>query len=1159
MSNKSTKRKAAPVVIKPAVCTFCTTKFPSKSKLFQHLNSGRCALAIAAGFKPKVTVCKFALYVGHSGDDNFIIILRHCLARTLSSLKLPVPWQENDPSTYKWTCTSRTKDIFAMERGVPRVEELISLALPNCDQDTLLRVLNDTLSSSQCSEMRAWRIVGPLPPNAHLNADIDCSKRRMEAVVPWSLFCPDISSPNESNLKPHSFHQFLMGFATCGGRTKVTSSSSPLSLIGSMSLSGKDVFTRLVYRFLCAPTSNQLSAMKRMKRTFQAFQGYRSFHNCTTHDGVLPQNSSVQQKIERFSVKGVVMVQEIGPCLVISFAVEKYFPIGSMRIILGLALAVYRNLLPAESIPIVLRNFSEKMKRKKEKGGKKGGKKSGKKAGKKAGKKGEQGGKKKDREANSKAEGKDEEDEDEEGEVAMEMEVDDDSNDDDDVHDSARYMNSNSYRRPIPMNKGAMNEIKEVSDDVGGSVILNLRGLILPPECIMLTECACSYWERKHRKSLITNDGTLQGIKVFDQRSGYRRKLIDRMGKWWSCQNRLSTFVQQFESQASLVLVDVLRMMSPGGNSVTVKSSGVSSSSETALLHTAFRSPLPKEYREVVRRLRLLRNSGRWPDTPNGRAKMIQKEMGGGRGVEVGGKVGKEVGSQEVAKGGSEDLEVVTAGLASPPPPPPPLTSPAIRKNGSFTIGFMPGVSMPPKANSLFPALLREIFKLEQVLMPNRPPSACCAVNCNAKFMPHKDSGAGNGQQISLIVGLGDYNGGQLGVEGVVHDIRYTPLEFDGWKQRHWTLPFSGERFSLVWFSPLGCGTSDTGLQVAAEAAEVAKVAKGAEETQGAAQGAAQGASKRKPTIQLRNGVQLPFMGVGTYQLKGEVCVQMIQHALSTFSATNSSSPLLIDTAEIYQNHLDIRRALKDVDRDRYFLVTKLSPKHMSSASDVVAAFNTSVEELCGSNSGSNSNSSSNSNSGGAVGNMLDGYLLHWVAPHGSSHENESKNKECRIQCWLALEKLYWSGSVQFIGVSNFTVKHLQQLIDDERVTVVPFVNQVEYHPLYQQHELEIFCKKNKIQIQAYASLAQQNLLHHSKVMELSQRCELSTAQLLLLWGMRHRELPIIPRTTSIDHMSENLGVVSIMMNETRAQAMDELDECALLAPQKAAWDSTNF
>ena len=257
------------------------------------------------------------------------------------------------------------EDIFAMERGVPRVEELISLALPNCDQDTLLRVLNDTLASSQCPEMRAWRIVGPLPPNAHLNADIDCSKRRMEAVVPWSLFCPDISSPNESNLEPHSFHQFLMGFA----RTKVTSSSSPLSLIGSMSLSGKDMFTRLVYRFLCAPTSNQLSAMKGMKRTFQAFQGYRSFHNCTTHDGVLPQNSSVQQKIERFSVKGVVMVQDIGPCLVISFAVEKYFPIGSMRIILGLALAVYRNLLPAESIPIVLRNFSEKKKRNEEEQG----------------------------------------------------------------------------------------------------------------------------------------------------------------------------------------------------------------------------------------------------------------------------------------------------------------------------------------------------------------------------------------------------------------------------------------------------------------------------------------------------------------------------------------------------------------------------------------------------------------------------------------------------------------------------------------------------------------------------------------------------------------------------------------------------------------------
>ena len=73
----------------------------------------------------------------------------------------------------------------------------------------------------------------------------------------------------------------------------------------------------------------------------------------------------------------------------------------------------------------------------------------------------------------------------------------------------------------------------------------------------------------------------------------------------------------------------------------------------------------------------------------------------------------------------------------------------------------------------------------------------------------------GFGQRTSLIVGLGDYSGGALVVERVEKDIRYAPLEFDGWRERHWTLPFKGERFSLVWFTPL---TVATGTEAAAAA-----------------------------------------------------------------------------------------------------------------------------------------------------------------------------------------------------------------------------------------------------------------------------------------------------------------------------------------------------
>lgn len=126
--------------------------------------------------------------------------------------------------------------------------------------------------------------------------------------------------------------------------------------------------------------------------------------------------------------------------------------------------------------------------------------------------------------------------------------------------------------------------------------------------------------------------------------------------------------------------------------------------------------------------------------------------------------------------------------------------------SGSFSVGAFPGeIHNQPKANALFPELMKHAFELEIALCPNRIPSSTIAINRNAQFRPHTDSGAGAGQSTSLIVGLGTYVGGELVVEGEKKDIRYKGLEFNGWTQRHWTMPFQGERYSLVWFTPKGC------------------------------------------------------------------------------------------------------------------------------------------------------------------------------------------------------------------------------------------------------------------------------------------------------------------------------------------------------------------
>ena len=209
----------------------------------------------------------------------------------------------------------------------------------------------------------------------------------------------------------------------------------------------------------------------------------------------------------------------------------------------------------------------------------------------------------------------------------------------------------------------------------------------------------------------------------------------------------------------------------------------------------------------------------------------------------------------------------------------------------SFTLGGMPPDMKQPNANELFPDLLAACFRLEADLMPLRDPSSTVVVNKNAQFVPHTDSGAGHGQSKSMIVGLGTYSGGELVVEGDVHDIRYRCLEFDGWKQRHWTQPFAGERYSIVFFTPHGCTLPQPDR-----------------------------------FVELRNGVRMPMLGLGTFRLKGPRVVEPVTAAIE-------AGYRHIDTAQLYRNEPEIAATLgcackaAKVERSHVFVTSKLSPK----------------------------------------------------------------------------------------------------------------------------------------------------------------------------------------------------------------------------------------
>eukprot|EP00536_Pseudo-nitzschia_multiseries_P002329 jgi/Psemu1/183298/e_gw1.30.169.1 len=202
---------------------------------------------------------------------------------------------------------------------------------------------------------------------------------------------------------------------------------------------------------------------------------------------------------------------------------------------------------------------------------------------------------------------------------------------------------------------------------------------------------------------------------------------------------------------------------------------------------------VPEMYGDVLHHLRKLDASGEWPSTSSKRQLVMVSTTDG---ID---ETANVPGSLAIASAKAKRNEHTNSSAYS-------YVEGQGGASGSFSVGLMPGgVYKQPKANSMFPELVKAAFELERKLFPEREPSSTIAINRNAQFRPHTDSGAGAGQSTSLIVGLGAYSGGELMVEGDKHDIRYKAIEFDGWKQRHWTLPFKGERYSLVWFTPKGC------------------------------------------------------------------------------------------------------------------------------------------------------------------------------------------------------------------------------------------------------------------------------------------------------------------------------------------------------------------
>lgn len=256
-------------------------------------------------------------------------------------------------------------------------------------------------------------------------------------------------------------------------------------------------------------------------------------------------------------------------------------------------------------------------------------------------------------------------------------------------------------------------------------------------------------------------------------------------------------------------------------------------------------------------------------------------------------------------------------------------------------------------------------------------------------------------------------------------------------------------------------------------------------------------------TTTLHNGVKMPWFGLGVYK------VQEGEEALNSVKAAIKAGYKAIDTAALYENEESVGQAIKEsgVAREELFITTKVWNSDQRNDS-VLEAFETSLKKL------------------GLE--YVDLYLVHWPV------------KEKYKQTWKVLEQLYKEGRVRAIGVSNFNIRQLEDLLSDAEIK--PMVNQVELHPLLSQPELREYCKKQEIQIEAWAPLGQGRLLEHEVLTEIAARYNKSTAQVILRWDLQN-EIVTIPKSVKEHRIIENADIFDFELSSSDIEKINSLNE----------------
>ncbi|WP_028390041.1 aldo/keto reductase [Bacillus cihuensis] len=272
-------------------------------------------------------------------------------------------------------------------------------------------------------------------------------------------------------------------------------------------------------------------------------------------------------------------------------------------------------------------------------------------------------------------------------------------------------------------------------------------------------------------------------------------------------------------------------------------------------------------------------------------------------------------------------------------------------------------------------------------------------------------------------------------------------------------------------------------------------------------------------TTNLHNGVKMPWFGIGVFKVEeGPELVNAVKLAIKHGYRS-------IDTAAIYENEEGVGQAIREgiietnIPREELFITSKVWNSDLGYES-TIAAYETSLKKL------------------GLE--YLDLYLIHWPV--------EGKYKEA----WHALETLYKEGRVKAIGVSNFQVHHLEDLMNDAEIK--PMVNQVEYHPRLTQKEIQAFCQEHGIQLEAWSPLMQGQLLDNLVLQEIANKYSRTIAQVILRWDLQNGVVTI-PKSTKEHRIVENSTIFDFELTKEEMQRINKLNQNLRVGPDPDNFD----